>query len=318
MAFLFFRPLARRGIGEPIPARSDALAVTGRVNMAEPKTVTATEDKPQVTPPVVEPPKEPDVSPGTVVLDDDKEPGGDSPEAVFARKVWRERREARAEAKAARDEAQRERDERIRAEEQLRLAKEAPTTKETKIYSMAEVRQAVRDGRISEADGDTYIQDTIIPHQIKQTLEAEKRQQAEKQPLERAAAELEEFKTIIPQIMVEGSDERTKVLIEVRRLMDSRGWANDSRTQVQAVENVFGRLSENKKRGEVDRATRAGLRPGPVDAGAGGAGVTTGAVDLSKAPPGMRAMWERNGDSVETRKKELKIYQDLKASGRRF
>ena len=315
LGLFVFRPLARRGIGEPIPARSDALAVTGRVNMPEPEPVAGTEVTPQEQPPVVEPPKEPDVSHETVVLDDDKEPGGDSPEAIFARKVWRERREARAEAKTARDEAQRERDERIRAEEQLRAARETRSAEEeTKVYTLAQVRQAVRDGRITEEAGDQYIQDTVIPYQIKQTLEVERRKAAEQQPQERAISDIETYKTEVPELKDIHSDTFKKVAIEYQRLIRERGMLNNFVTQAVAVENTLGKLSDIRKRGEVDRNTRLGLTPSPTDRGAGGAGaVASGKIDITKAPQTMVTSWDREGVDQATRERRYKIYLDLKA-----
>lgn len=287
--------------------------------MAEPEAVAATEVTPQVVKPVVvEPAKEPEPAPAPATPDEDREPSGDSPEAVFARKQYREAKEARRVAAEREREARDEREARIRLEEQLRLAKEAPVQREEKIYSIAEVRQAVRDGRITEDQGDGYIQDTIIPHQIKQTLEAERRKQTEQQPLERALADVEAYKAEIPDLNDPRSESFRKVAVEYQRLVKERGMPNNYVTQALAVETTLGKLSDIRKRSEVDRTTRASLSPAPVDATAGGAGVSGQAVDLTKAPPGMRAMWERNGDSVEARKRELKIYLDLKASGRRF
>lgn len=270
--------------------------------MPEPETVAGAEVTPQAVEPVVEtPPVETDVSHETPPeTPDDGEPGGKGPLEVARRKEY-ERRVA-AEARAA------------ALEEQLKAAREVPAAKETKVFSMAEVRQAVRDGRISESDGDTYIQETIIPHQIKQTLEAEKRQQAEQEPLARALADVEAYKAEIPELTDTRSEPFRKVATEYQRLIRERGMSPNYVTQALAVETTLGKLADIKKRSEVDRNTRLGLTPPPTDRGAGGAGaVVSGKIDLTKAPQTMVTSWDREGVDQVTRERRYKIYLDLKA-----
>lgn len=259
--------------------------------MAEPVAGTATEEKPQgVTEPVVELPPETQLTVEPPIPEEEKEPGGDTPEAVFARKQYREAKEAKRVAGEKEQAFQQEREARIRLEEQLKAAKEAPASKETKIFSMAEVRQAVRDGRITDEQADEYIQNTIIPNQISRTLETERRKEAEAKPVERAAGELEKYKALVPGLMTDGHENRQKVIAEMRELV-GYGLPNTIVTQAVAVKNVFGKLSDLEKRGEVDRITRQGLRPGPVDATAGGGGAQPSSSPISKVPKDMLDYW---------------------------
>ena len=270
--------------------------------MPEPETVAGTEVTPQVTPPVVEPPKEPDVShetpPETL---DETEPGGKGPLEIARRKEYERRVAAEAKASAL--------------EEQLKAARETRSAEEeTKVYTLAQVRQAVRDGRITEEAGDQYIQDTVIPYQIKQTLEVERRKAAEQQPQERAISDIETYKTEVPELKDIHSDTFKKVAIEYQRLIRERGMLNNFVTQAVAVENTLGKLSDIRKRGEVDRNTRLGLTPSPTDRGAGGAGtVASGKLDITKAPQTMVTSWDREGVDQATRERRYKIYLDLKA-----
>jgi len=232
--------------------------------MPEPEVVPATEVTPQVIEPVVEtPPAEPETPPAAP--SEDGEPGGDTPEAVFARKQYRE-------AKTARAEAQQERDARIRAEERLKVA-EAPKKEEVEpVWGLSHVVKALAEGRVQPDEAEQYLQTQTLPKLFNEFLETRERKKAEQQPQEKALAEVNEYITLIPQLATEGSEERQKVVNEVRRIMAEDGVPYDFLVQRRAVRSVFGNLSDVKKRGEVDRTTRAGLKLPPVDVGGGGGG----------------------------------------------
>jgi hypothetical protein len=264
----------------------------------EPEVVPATEVVPQVVEPVVEPtPETPPVAePETPPVDDDEEPGGKSPLEVARRKEYERRVTAEARATAL--------------EEQLRLAKETPPEKPT-IWTKEQVQTAIDGGRVSVLEGAVF----LAKQEFQQDLEAREKKKAEQQPQEKALAEVNEFISVIPQIAVEGSEERRKVAAEVRRIMAEDGVPYDYITQRRAVRAVFGTLADQKKRAEVDRATRSGLRPAPVDAGGGGGGGggANGKVDLAKAPATMVASWDSEGADQATRERRYRIYLDLKA-----
>ena len=256
--------------------------------MAEPVAGTATEEKPQgVTEPVVETQPEtlPTVEPP--IPEEEKEPGGDTPEAVFARKQYREAKEAKRVAGEKEQAFQQEREARIRLEEQLKAAKEVPAKAEKpQVYTKEQVQALIDRGEASVLDGAVF----LAKQELQQELEAERRREAEAKPVERAAGELEKYKTLVPGLMTDGHENRQKVIAEMRELV-GYGLPNNVVTQAVAVKNVFGKLSDLEKRGEVDRITRQGLRPGPVDATAGGGGAQPSSSPINKVPKDMLDYW---------------------------
>lgn len=260
----------------------------------------------------VVPPIEPELPlPETVVAppelpaesDPDKEPGGDSPEAVFARKQYRE-------AKTAKLEAQQSREAVIRLEEQLRLAKEAPVKPAEKIYTPDEVETAIEAGQIKRSEGMAYLARVEATKVIR---ESEAQKEAA-QPIVRAAAKVEEYRKLGVTWMDNPADPKYIRATQIYQQRVRDGYPNDLRSTVDAIREVEGDLDMLKQRKESAAMTRANnAGHAETSAGGGSSAGTTGKVDLSKATPTMKAAWDRDNVPEKSRVREMGYYLQLKA-----
>ena len=261
-------------------------------------------DEPIVEPPITE------EEPITAPVDDDGKPGGDDPQAVRARKEYQARK--RAEEALA---VSRERE--IRAEERARVLQEQlktkPRVEPKKIWSIAEVNAAVRDGRITDpADADRYIDEEILPARIDAVLAQREAAKTQKTPIESAAKYIDEYIDLHPALKDTTSNDFQRVALEYNRLVKEDGLPGDFRTQKVALNMVLGTLDQRREKIRLaDIAAKA--RTIPVDGGSGGAPASTGKIDISKAPATMQADWEREGVDQATRARRYQIYLDLKA-----
>lgn len=268
--------------------------------MAEPEGQTVEPQVPPVVDATVTGSDVPAPAPVAAPADDD-EPGGDSPEAIFARKQYREAKQARDEARRVRDELEREKETRIRYEEQLR-AKAEPEPK--RVYTKAELDAAVLAGNIGQEDAEDY----LFAQRYAKLRAIERQAEAATKPLERAQSEINEYLKLEPALRDGNSEVRQKADDEVERLIEY-GYPRNAATKRQAIENVVGRIDTIRTRKETERATRGGVRPAPVDTSAGGNGSGgTGRVDLSAAPDKLQRMWNATGTSQADREDEYRHY----------
>lgn len=243
----------------------------------------------------------------------EKEPNGESPEDVFARKEYRTR-------KRVEEDLSREREERIRLEERLRAvedqAKRQPVQPVERIFSIAEVNAAAEAGTITRVDADRYIDERIIPARVKAIMAEDRAQQDRLAPVQKAAQTVSEYMAQIPALNDKTSDEFRKVAQEYRTLVSERGYDDSLKTQELALELTYGKLDQVKKRAQM-AATNATARTVPNDAGSGGtARAANGRLDISKAPVAMVERWDVEGVDAATRQRRYQIYLDLKATQR--
>lgn len=262
----------------------------------------ATEEPGTELPPAQEPLKDdppvvPDPTPPTD--DDDGKPGGDSPQAVRARKEYQARK--RVETELAQ-----EREQRIRLEERTRALEEqanrAPKT-EDRIFTIAEINAAVEAGSITREVGDRYIDEKIIPARVEQVISARENKTKALEPVEAAGKYVDEFIGVMPSLSDKTSDDFIKVATKHRELVQM-GLPNDFRTQKVALEMVHGTLDDQR---EKKRIADLNARPPrvPTDGGAGGGTPPAG----QQPPQHLVAYWERTGTSEADRKKELDYWR---------
>lgn len=261
-----------------------------------------------VTVPEPEPPKEPEIPPAEPVSDEDlaKEPGGDSVDAVYARKRVRE----------LRDQLDRERTERIRAEERAKAVEEQAKAQATKteILSYGELLVALNAGEITAEQFKRYEKEILQPHLKREIIKEQKREQAEQAPLERATKEVGEYIDLMPSLRDRASEKFTRVATKYDDLV-GRGYPDDIRTQSVALEIVYGNLDTLKRKAAIDAKTRErGAGAMPSDAGAGGE-VSGGnkKLDISKAPADLKSVWDKTNTSQADREWEYRTWQEKQA-----
>lgn len=269
--------------------------------MADEVTPPAEEKKPDEIPPVTPPEKPPIVPP------EDGEPGGDSPEAVFARKQYRE-------AKQAREELGREKEARIRLEERLRLQEEQTKKKpeEQRVYTKAEIRGLVTAGQITQEDADRYEEEIIIPHKIQQTLRGEKARESQSKPLERAAIEIGQYKQYVPELVDKSSEKFQQAAKEYARLVTEDGQPETLVTEKMALRYIFGSLDDLKNRKDLKSMTRDSTRFHAEASANSSSRDGTNSTDISGASETQKAYWDKAKLTPEQKQKEWKIYNDLK------
>src|SRR3990167_543255 len=274
--------------------------------MEEETTTTAEEHQEQPEVKTDEPVKETALE--VVVEDDEREPGGDSPEAVRARKHYRE-------AKRYKAELENERVDRIRYEERLKTLEEErkrPQPAEERIWTADEIEQAIDEGKITRAQGTSY----LVQVGVKQAFKEQREQEQTQKPLERAKAELGEYMGFEPWLRT-GTDPRfNDVRHEFTRLREL-GFADTEATELVAVRAVLGPLEKLREKREAARMTRQ-ASPAAADTARGGNGGVGGnnTVDLSKAPAHFHQMWNRTSTPQEIRVKEFKAWQARQAGKR--
>lgn len=247
--------------------------------------------EPEVIPPVVEPvpeiPEPPESPP--VIPVEEGEPGGDTPEAVFARKQYRE-------AKTARAEAQTERDTRIREvarlEEQMRLIKESQGKKEPEPQVTVEViGAAVQSGEIT-ADRGQYLIGRLAARDEREEAD---RQQVAARPIQRAAAAITEYRDNVSWIDSPSDPNYLAAKREYDRLVEF-GYAPNLLTSLQAIEKVAGPIGNLKARKQMDENTRrAALVHVESPGGGGGGGGEAQSNAISKVPKALIESWRASG-----------------------
>ena len=230
----------------------------------------------------------------------EKEPTGNSPEAIFARKIWRRGRNAELRSEALHDEN-------IRLEEQLKAAKEKPPETQAKIATPEEVQALVDTGTIKQAEATAYLLKVELDRREKE----QEQREAQKKPIERALSEINEYRTYVPGLDDPANPQRAEIQREYNRLILERGYPANVVTQAEAVRAVLGPTQKLKERREMADLTRRGLVT-HAETSLGGGSESRVALDLSKAPQGMKERWERSGDSEKSRREELRIYNELK------
>jgi len=257
------------------------------------------------TEPDIEPAPEAETSPEPEVIDEGK-PGGADPQAVRARREYQARRRAEADAEAVRTEN-------IRLAERLRVIEEersrAAAQPAQRIYTIAELNAAVDAGQIQRADADRYVEEIIIPRRIAQVTEEREAKIAEKIPVVKAIAEINEYRQHLPFLNDRNHPEFQKVAKQYFELVN-QGLPKNEVTEALAVKLTHGNLDTYRKKAEL-AAANANPRTMPSDAGGGnGATRSSAKVDVSRAPDMMRHIWESTGTPQADREAEYRAYAE--------
>jgi hypothetical protein len=254
--------------------------------------------------PVVPEPVEALVDESTI--DPTREPGGDEPDNAYQRKRTRELNHARQEAERLRLEKA-ELEGRYKA-----LQEQKQTQQEERVFTIAEVNEAVEQGRVTRRDADAYIQSTVIPYEFKQLRKKEVEQERLTAPVEKARNYVNEYIEVMPQLADTTSREFTAVARKYQELV-ADGHHSDYRTQRLALDYVYGDLERLKRKRSLESRPTPTI---PVDVG-GRAQVPSGKVDVSKAPPEFQEMWRKTGTPPDAQERQLKIYLAKQAAKQR-
>lgn len=235
----------------------------------------------------------------TAEPEEDREPGGDSPTAVYARKQYRE-------AKRLREEKARLELERARLEGELQALKQAPKQPEQPTGpTIEQVYEAIRNGVFATPEDLARAYQFIAREEAKAEFRREQERQRAEQPLKRAEADVQAYVEHLPELADRSSRAFQQTALKYQELL-SWGYPDDVRTQRIALEMTHGSLEKLRSKKEVDRMTRETLRP-HTEAPAGGTPPPK-RNSIDAAPAHMKANWERLGVSQADREKEYRYW----------
>lgn len=150
-----------------------------------------------------------------------------------------------------RQELQQEREARIRLEEQFKTQQKTNQQNE-KIYSLAELRQFVDDGKISQDQADA-IYENQQEKKFQQKLDQRLNEHLQTTETSRQIdTKLNAYLEVMPDLLTEGSENRNKVAAEYTRLSNIFGApkadsVEDKKMQVAALEAAFGDVNALKQ-----------------------------------------------------------------------
>ena len=130
-----------------------------------------------------------------------------------------------------------------------KLSPPAPVVQQEKVWSGAELNDAVLTGQMTQATADAIADRQRDAHTVAVAQNAVQAHNA----IQSVADEITKFKALVPNIIVEGSPEHKRLAEEYRRQV-GRGLPETIATELVALEIVFGKASaleaaKNPKRG---------------------------------------------------------------------
>lgn len=133
-------------------------------------------------------------------------------------------------------------------EQQIQTQETAPKKDEV-VYTLAELRTAVADEKISQAQADA-IYDQQSQKSIKSQVDSSIKAHLDQSDAKRLVDDqLNEYMKLLPDLLKEGSDARTKVATEYNRLATTFGMpvaksVDDTKLQVAACQVAFGEIEQ--------------------------------------------------------------------------
>lgn len=266
------------------------------------------EPTPTPTPePEPEPTPEPIPEPTPEFPIDDSEPGGDTPQAVYQRKLHRRAKRAEAE----REDANRRN---LVLETELRTLKESriPTDKK-RIFTPQEIQAAIDAQQISVAEGADYLAEIRATQKAEAVLKTERERVDNESRAERAQDSISGYVDALPWLSDTNDARRKGLEAEHKRLTDPYGIYRlqpGSITDLMVLERVLGPLDKIRAREAAAALSRASL-DAHAEGGSGGAGkppVASGSSNIEKMPQHFKDFWAKSQTPVAEQEKEAKIY----------
>ncbi|MGH9876028.1 MAG: hypothetical protein ACRD5H_00175, partial [Nitrososphaerales archaeon] len=169
--------------------------------------------------PVVEPLPEPEPIVSLELDEDDREPGGSSPQEVRARKEYRSRK--RVEASLAH-----EREARIAAEARTQALLEQrskPSTAETPRYTTAQLQEAVDMGKISPIEAADYLAKVNFEEMAAKVLQTERSRIDRENHESQASSILQQYIAEVPWVADKTDPRYSRLEAEYATLTDPNG-----------------------------------------------------------------------------------------------
>ena len=247
--------------------------------------------------------------------DPDREPGGDSPQEIRARKEYRLRKRLEAQVFDLQQE-QALQNARLKGFEEG--VKQQPG-KAPPVYTNAQLQAAVDAGTISVVEAADYVAEQRAKQTADRVLKQERTRDDESYRQNLAQKQIDAYVAVAPWLKDKYDDRRRPLESEYQRLIDPQGmyrYGDSLVTEALLLEKVLGPVEAFKAKARLDRSAGSHTEF-HTESGAGGAALaprpTTGAVDMSKMPQHFVDYWDKSGTPQKEREKETKLYMERQA-----
>lgn len=247
-------------------------------------------------------------------IEEEREPGGDSPEQIRARKEYRLRKKTEAALQAEREKA-------IALEARVNTLAEVanretkPPVKEQQRLSTDEAWAKVDTGEWTRGQASEYIADTRYQeHRAKEKAD-ERAVKEIVEPFERAKKEAFEYIALVPGLKDHTHPKWKAIEAEVGRLINEDGVRTLIQAERSAMRTVLGPIEQIREKQKME-AIRAGGDAHTETRGAAGGGGSPAANKkdpFPDIPQFTKDLWERTNTSQKDREIEAKYYRDTKA-----
>lgn len=166
--------------------------------------------------------------------------------------------------------------------EELRANQPAPAPlEEKKSYTRAELNNAVDEGQITQETADQIMDDQITAKAVKAAEDTTKTILSDNQQTTFVQSEMAKYKAAKPDVLVDGSEERKKVIAEFNYLVGLGEDPKSAATELKALRSLYGPVDSLQKKEITDEA-----RQTHQDVG-GGEETDGGSLDTKKVVKGL-------------------------------
>lgn len=246
-------------------------------------------EQPIAEPPVIQEPVSPE--PAAAVEPEPTKPHALEPGGERFQQVW-------ARAKAAESRMQEEREGRIRAEAEAQVLRETraaqPAKQDDKVLSWPELKQMVADNKISESDALEYREKAVRTQAVREAETNITNKFSQQSRDQRIDAEIGKYKDAIPDVNVQGTDERKKFDTEFRYQVEFAGMDPKSlTTQLAALRAVYGPPERAVQYAKTKGKGTPGAESYAETSGGGRGPAPAGKIWHDKLPAHEKAHYER-------------------------
>lgn len=244
----------------------------------------------------------------------DREPGGDTPQDIRARKEYRLRKRLENELFELQQE-------RAATNARLKTLEEVtkPQPKAAPVYTTAQLQAAVDAGTISVVEAADYLAEQRAKQTADRVLKQERARDDESFRQSRAQAVIDEYVKVAPWLKDKYDERRKPLEAEYSKLIDPNGiyrQPDSLATEALLLEKTLGSVESFKAKMRLDKTAGSNTQF-HTESGAGGAAPpvkpTGGTADISKMPKHFVDYWDKSGTPQKEREKEAKLYFERQA-----
>lgn len=247
---------------------------------------------------------------------EEREPGGDSPEQIRARKEYRLRKKTEAALQVEREKVI-ALDARVNTLREVAEKVAKPPVKEEQRLTSAEAWGKVDSGEWTREAATEYIADSrFLLHSAKQK-EEEQQDRAVREvvaTVEKAKKEAFEYVALVPSLKTQSHPRWGEIVTEVNRLLSEGGVGTRFQAEREALRKILGPIEQIRERQKMETVRASGDSHTETRGAAGGAGAPPNKKDpFPDIPQFTKDLWDKTNTSQKDREIEAKYYREEKA-----